>query len=952
MGVRWVWEVSGVAVSGIVGRDGEVGRLGVALSAVAAGRGGVVWVGGEPGIGKSALVDAGLAGAGLAGVRVFRGVADELTQSFGLRLMVDCLGVYRVPVDEFRREITDVLAGRAGGVDPVRAAGEQVVALVQRECARAPVVLVGDDLQWADEASLEVWHRLAHLVGQEPLLLVGVCRPVPQRVEVDRVRDAVAQVPDAVLVELGPLGPAEVAAMAAALLSAVPGPSLRAGLGQAGGNPLYVREMLDVLVAEGRVAVAGGVAEVAGPLHPVVSSLSAAIGHRLGFLSEPARSALQGAAVLGVRFSTDELALVTGESIVELAAVMDDAVAAGVLAHIGEELMFRHALIRQALHEQMPAAVRIGLHAHMARALAETATPWDRVAQHLIAAPEAIDDWALTWLTALPVNALYAQPATAADLLERARQVSTPGDPRRAVLTTRLSFVLQLLRRTDQLVALGEEALTTITDHHLIGEIAWNLSRVYHASGRGEDGLKMISRVLDGLDPGMPWRGRLRARRATHLISAGRVDEAVAQARMALAEGERDRDPMTIGVALNVLIIVAGETDALEIIDRGLTVLVGEDPELTDLRLMFLTNRVVMLTNLDRATEFEDALAQTIAVAERQGSTRVIFLHLTGAAHHLEHGNWDQALSHLDQVADLPSNPYDSLIKTGYAALIATWRGERAAAERHIAAVADIPYTTSGVLFLIAAGPVSVAKALLAEAQGDLTAAVQILSVLLDPSVAGNAYARGHRAEYLPELVRLATAAGDRVTAEVVVAAIEADAQADPDLSMRAGMCRAMVEDDPVPLLAAADHFDRVGRLPEVAFALQEAAVRLAMRGDIPAARGAFGRAVTIYEDLGAVLDLRRMQARLRPHGIRSGSHAAHRRATTGWDALTAAEHAVAALVAEGHSNPDIATRMYLSRRTIAAHVAHIMTKLQLRSRLEIARELTRHNQPGSAAIA
>jgi DNA-binding CsgD family transcriptional regulator len=85
------------------------------------------------------------------------------------------------------------------------------------------------------------------------------------------------------------------------------------------------------------------------------------------------------------------------------------------------------------------------------------------------------------------------------------------------------------------------------------------------------------------------------------------------------------------------------------------------------------------------------------------------------------------------------------------------------------------------------------------------------------------------------------------------------------------------------------------------------------------------------------------MQARLRPHGIRSGSHAPHRRATTGWQALTATEREVAALVAQGGSNPEIATRLFLSPRTIEQHVAHILTKLQVRSRRDIARQVTRH---------
>src|SRR4030095_11681700 len=127
---------------------------------------------------------------------------------------------------------------------------------------------------------------------------------------------------------------------------------------------------------------------------------------------------------------------------------------------------------------------------------------------------------------------------------------------------------------------------------------------------------------------------------------------------------------------------------------------------------------------------------------------------------------------------------------------------------------------------------------------------------------------------------------------------------------------------DPARLLAAADHFDRLGRRPDAAFALQEAAVRLAMRGELPPARAAFGRAVAIYEGLGAVLDLRRMQARLRPHGIRSGSHAAHRRATTGWEALTETEHQ--------------------SPNTVLA-VAHILTNVHAHTRRDIAREVNYH---------
>jgi DNA-binding NarL/FixJ family response regulator len=75
---------------------------------------------------------------------------------------------------------------------------------------------------------------------------------------------------------------------------------------------------------------------------------------------------------------------------------------------------------------------------------------------------------------------------------------------------------------------------------------------------------------------------------------------------------------------------------------------------------------------------------------------------------------------------------------------------------------------------------------------------------------------------------------------------------------------------------------------------------------------------------------------------VRRGPRAAHRRATTGWEALTATEQRVAALVAEGRSNPDIAAELLLSRRTVQTHVSKILAKLGYSSRIEIAREADR----------
>jgi len=97
---------------------------------------------------------------------------------------------------------------------------------------------------------------------------------------------------------------------------------------------------------------------------------------------------------------------------------------------------------------------------------------------------------------------------------------------------------------------------------------------------------------------------------------------------------------------------------------------------------------------------------------------------------------------------------------------------------------------------------------------------------------------------------------------------------------------------------------------------------------------------VEIYTTLGAATDVARLQAVFRAYGIRRGPRSKHRHASSGWDSLTPAETKIAALVEEGLSNPEIAARLLLSRRTVATHVSHILKKLDVHSRTEIAREV------------
>src|SRR5713101_4338966 len=154
------------------------------MTEVARGRGSSVLIEGEPGIGKSALVQAALAEAAGAGCQVFWGAGDELGQALPLLPLLEGLRVREPSANPRRNTIVRLLRGEFTAdrsADVSAALAEQLLALIAEQCAVQPTILVIDDLQWADQATITLWGRLARSVRRIPLLLVGMMRPVPQR---------------------------------------------------------------------------------------------------------------------------------------------------------------------------------------------------------------------------------------------------------------------------------------------------------------------------------------------------------------------------------------------------------------------------------------------------------------------------------------------------------------------------------------------------------------------------------------------------------------------------------------------------------------------------------------------------------------------------------------------------------------------------------------------------
>src|SRR6516164_103444 len=231
------------------------------MAEVAAGQGGAVLIEGEPGIGKSSLVRAVLAEAADVNYEVFWGAGDELGQTLTLFPFLEALRVREPSTNPRRNTILRLLRGEVTADDGMDVLAEQLLALLAEQCAVRPAVLVIDDLQWADQASIALCGRLVRSARQVPLLLIGTMRPVPQRDDLLALRRAVGE---NARLQLTGLTEEAVAELVTALAGGKPDGKLLRLADGAAGNPLYVTELVAALARSSRVTITGaGAAKLA-----------------------------------------------------------------------------------------------------------------------------------------------------------------------------------------------------------------------------------------------------------------------------------------------------------------------------------------------------------------------------------------------------------------------------------------------------------------------------------------------------------------------------------------------------------------------------------------------------------------------------------------------------------------------------------------------------------------
>jgi len=949
-------------VPGIRGRAAEIAVLGDAVDRVVSGRPAVVLIEGEAGIGKTRLLAGVLEDARGRGMQVAAGRAEELERTRPFGLVAAAFGCARSSPDPRRAAIAALLATRGGDRGPITVTSDpglrfravDAFADLAEELALAgPLVIGVDDLQWADPSSLLTLAAVSRRLAYLPVALIGCLRPSPRIPELDRLAGLLLDAGGRILTVRG-LTERAVTELVAEAVAAVPGPGLLAGISGAAGNPLFITELLGALAQEGAIETAGGRAEVAEVTLPPTLRLT--ILRRLSFLPEDTLQALRAASILGSSFTVTELSVTMARPALELSVVLAEGIAGRVLEEYGAVIRFRHDLIRDAIYEDLPLSVRRGLHREAGQRLAQTGAPALQVAEHLARGAGQGDAEAIGWLTRAAREAAARSPDVAADLLERAAGLMAPADPGRDRLLAERASSLMISGRIADALAACRSLLDRDLDPQVDGPVRICLGRALLAQGQVRDALQELEQA--GSSPALPGAERAAAQAWAGFarVSLGDLDGAAASAEQARSAAAAAGDHLTVSVAMTTLARVSESRghlrDALQITDKAVH-LADESPGRLGHRYPIRATRGHILIELGRPEEARSALGAGMRISEEIGVRWPLLIYQVFLA--LERfitGEWDDAIAELEaslELADEIGSTYNRVFAHGMLSLISLHRNDLSRAEEAAGAAArDLARWGSGYLTTWAAWP----RALIQEAGGELGQALATMTGAWD-TCARLGLALDYPAVGA-DLVRLALAAGDIGRARDASAAVTEVAARNevPWMTGAALRCRGLIEDDAEILQAAAGACAGGSRPLGLALACEDAGAAFARQGRLDRARPLLDQALGIYERLGAARDLARAEATLREAGIRRGRRGTRGRPQIGWASLTPAEHAVAGLVAEGLSNPQIGERLYISRRTVQTHLAHMFAKLDIATRAQLAADVTRHrgSEPADTA--
>jgi DNA-binding CsgD family transcriptional regulator len=536
-------------------------------------------------------------------------------------------------------------------------------------------------------------------------------------------------------------------------------------------------------------------------------------------------------------------------------------------------------------------------------------------------------------------------PSVAADLMERAIAIMDPSDPGRDGMLVEQASSLMWAGR----VAAARRMCTTLLERpHAAaadGPARLCLGYALVAQSQNREALPVLARAAES--PALTRAERAAAQAWTTFarLHIGDLDGASAIAGKARTAARAD--PLVTSVAMAIQAEVAAHrwdaAHALEIIDDAVR-LADQSPGRQGHRFPIHTTRGVILAGVDRLDEAISTLEVGRRIAEELGiGWQLPSYQMISAFTRFLVGDWDDAIAEVEAAGELADEIGENrslILGHCVLALIFVHRNDVNRARQAVnTAMGEgaAPQLRDRALWAMRA------DAVLLEAEGDIAGAFALLAECWD-----RCEGLGLTVNYLafgPDLVRLALASGERERAQnTAVAVAEIAERLDvPSVTGAALRCRGLVDSDAEILHAAATAYARGPRPLDLALTSEDAGTAFARQGDTGRARGLLEQAASIYERLGAGRDLARTEAVFREADIRRGRRVARGRPQAGWLSLTPTEFSVADLVAEGLTNPQIGARLFISRRTVQAHLAHIFPKLDVTSRAQLAVLVAEH---------
>jgi DNA-binding CsgD family transcriptional regulator len=895
----------------LIGRETQFGLLRGVLSDVGS-RGAAVLVRGVPGIGKTSLLAETGALAESLGFRVLHAVGVEAESSLpfgGLQQLLRPLGPAQGEGGAPHRIVLAAALGQTEAEVPdVFMVGLAVLDLIADVAATAPVLILIDDVQWLDDATVSVLAFMARRIGSEPVVLIGAAR--------DGYRSRLS--PDELTtIVLEPLSHEDAAALLADRAPDLRPAARRRLLAAAAGNPLGLTELSRTL---------GKAADPDETFLPLTERLERAFTDRVATLPATTRAILRVAALDDGSSLTEIYAaarLLAGEAVG--VAELEPALRARLVSVAGIELRFGHPLMRSAIQQTMPAAERQAAHGALAAVL--DAHP-DRQARHRAAATSTADETLAQTLEDAALRAARrGAVAEAVTALEHAAALS--GDP--------VGRTERLLRAADYAVELGRpESVNRLLDHVQ----TMTLSPRQHATvvwlrGSFDEGLgghPGSVESLTALAESVAADDRALALRI--LWSAAQLcfwSEPGPEARRRVLDAVEHMlpaglDPWRLAICAYAAPVERGSFVLNGI--RGMAPHDGDDGR----AYRMLSTAALLAGGFDAARAF--AASGSIGL-RAQG--RLGLLARTAGAQawsDIVVGDLGAAISATEESRRLARETTQTMmyaLMTAIGAKLAALRGELDDARRLAEEAEEIGLPAGArpvlAIALIARGTAALAAGRFEEALGHYRR-------VHDP--ADPAFQVALRLTAVGDLVDAAIHCGRAESVVPIVAELEDIAAVTPAPVLHAELrlARALLLDDDA---AAEELWDAALRADLAAWPLIRARTHLAFgewlrrRRRSVESRDHLRVARDMLDALGAIPWGEKARRELRAAGETS-----RRRDPDARDQLTPHELQIVQLAAEGLTNREIGQRLYLSHRTVSSHLHRIFPKLGVVSRTEL----------------